>query len=95
MPIQGGAGILELNRKIGRFWDLTNQGICFIDLAAKPHPCISLYSFGTQRVTTFGTVDKPLVISDGALSVSPDGQWALYSEIDHVESHIMLVEIFR
>ena len=26
---------------------------------------------------------------------SPDGQWVLYPEIDHVESHIMLVENFR
>jgi len=95
MPIQGGAGTLALDRKIGRFWDLTDQGICFIDLAAKPHPTLGLYNFDTQRVTTFGTIDKPLVISDGALSVSPDGQWVLYPEIDHVESHIVLVENFR
>jgi len=94
MPIQDGAGTLALNRKVGRFWDVMDQGICFIDLAAKPHP-ISFYNFDTQRVTRIGTVDKPLYTRDGALSVSPDGQWVLYPEIDHWESHIMLVENFR
>jgi eukaryotic-like serine/threonine-protein kinase len=45
MLIQGGTGILVLNRKTERFWDLTEQGICFIDLAAKPHANINLYDF--------------------------------------------------
>ena len=94
MPIQDGAGTLALNRKVGRFWDVMDQGICFIDLAAKPHP-ISFYNFDTQVVTRIGTVDKPLYTRDGALSVSTDGQWVLYPEIDHWESHIMLVENFR
>jgi len=84
-----------LNRKSGRFWDLTDQGICFIDLAAKPHPTISLYHFDTQRVTRIGTVDKEPVTGVGALAVSPDGQWVLYPQVDRVESHIMLVDNFR
>ena len=95
MPIQGGTGMLVLNRKSGRFWDLTDQGICFIDLAAKPHPTISLYHFDTQRVTRIGTVDKEPVTGVGALAVSPDGQWVLYPQVDRVESHIMLVDNFR
>ena len=95
MPIQGGTGTLVLNRNCGRFWDLTDQGICFIDLAAKPYPAISFYNFDTRRITRIGTVDKPLWIGDGALSVSPDAQWVLYPEVDHLESHIMLLENFR
>jgi hypothetical protein len=95
MPIQGGKGILVLNRDCGRFWDLTDQGICFIDLAAKPHPAINICRFDTQRTTRIGAVDKPLWTWDGALSVSPDAQWLLYPEVDHLESHIMLLENFR
>jgi Tol biopolymer transport system component len=95
MPTQGGAGVLVLNRNSGRFWDLTEQGICFIDLDAKPHATINVYDFDTQRVTGIGTVDKQLVDGDGALSVSPDGQWVLYPQVDRVDSHIMLVENFR
>jgi len=95
MPIQGGAGVLVLNRKTERFWDLTDQGICFIDLDAKPHATINFYNFDTQRVTKIGSVDKEIVGGDGALSVSPDGQWVLYPQVERVESHIMLVENFR
>ena len=93
MPIQGGTGTLVLNRKCGRFWDVTDQGICFIDLDAKPHPTINAYNFDTQRVTRIGTIDKgPRIENFGALAVSPDGQWALYPQVERVESHIMLAE---
>jgi Tol biopolymer transport system component len=98
MPILGGTGTLVLNRQCERYWALTDHGICFIDLAAKPHPTINVYSFDTQRVIRIGTVDKePATYSGtvGALSVSPDGQWVLYPQIDRLESHIMLVENFR
>jgi hypothetical protein len=96
MAIQGGTGTLVLNRKCGRFWDLTDQGICFIDLAARPDATINVYNFDTQRVTRIGTLDKePVTSGGGALSVSPDGHWVLYPQVDHVESHIMLVENFR
>jgi len=95
MPIQGGTGRLVLNGKTERFWDLTDQGICFIDLDAKPHATINFYNFDTQRVTKIGSVDKEIVGGDGALSVSPDAQWVLYPQVDHLESHIMLVENFR
>jgi Tol biopolymer transport system component len=76
MPIRGGTGVLVLNRKTERLWDLTDEGICFIDLATKPHAAINFYNFDTQRVTRIGTLDKQPLIVAGALSVSPDGQWA-------------------
>jgi len=95
MPTQGGNGTLVLNRKTERFWDLTEQGICFIDLDAKPHATINFYDFDTQRVNEIGTVDQQLIIGNGALSLSPDAQWVLYPQVDHLESHIMLVENFR
>ena len=95
MPIEGGNGTLVLNRNNFRYWDLTDQGICFIDFDAKPHATINVYDFATQRVTRIGTVDKEPPGDSGALAVSPDAQWVLYPQVDRRESHIMLVENFR
>jgi Tol biopolymer transport system component len=99
MPTEGGTGMLVLNRRTERFWGLTDQGICFIDPAAKPHPTINFYNFDTQQVTRIGTLEKelggPVTSASGALSVSPDGQWVLYPLVNRVDSHIMLVENFR
>ena len=67
-----------------------------MDVDATPHPTISFYNFDTQQVTRIGTLDKqPPIAGSGTLSVSPDGQWVLYPQVDRVESHIMLVENFR
>ena len=95
MPAEGGTATLVLNRSFDRYWTLTDEGICFIDLAAKPHPTINIYDLDTKRVTKIGALDKEPVEGAGALSVSPDEQWVLYPQVDRLERHIMLVENFR
>ncbi|PYV23698.1 MAG: hypothetical protein DMG27_14985 [Acidobacteria bacterium] len=95
MPAEGGTTMLAFNRQCNRYWALTDHGICFIDLTAKPHPTINVYSLDTQRVARIGTLDKEPVDGVGALAVSPDAQWVLYPQVDLLESHIMLVENFR
>jgi hypothetical protein len=72
---------------------IVKEGIYFI-----PRPdsagrySIQFFNFGTKRIRSIATIEMP--ISEG-LSVSPDGRWILYSQIDQVGSDLMLVENFR
>ena len=95
MPVSGGSAALVLNRKCGRYWDLTEQGICFIDLAAKPHPTINICDVERKRTTQIGTMDHEPPPTGSGLTVSPDGQWVLYPQVDQAEDQVMLLKNFR
>jgi hypothetical protein len=55
-------------------------------------PLIEFYSFATRTVTQVATLARPF---RSVLSVSPDGRWLLYSQVDQSGSDIMLIENFR
>jgi hypothetical protein len=95
VPVGGGNGTLVLNRKCRRYWDLTEQGICFIDLAAKPHPTINMYDIEEHRTTQIGTMDNVPPQTASGLTVSPDGQWILYPQVDQEAAQVMLLKNFR
>jgi eukaryotic-like serine/threonine-protein kinase len=95
MPVDGGPSALVLNRRTSRFWKLMEEGIYFIDLDAKPHPGIYLYSFVTGRTTRIATMEKDAADGFSGLSISPDGRWIIYPQVDHLEHQIMLVQNFR
>ena len=79
-----------------RSWTMTNHGIYFVAHtgAAPPRP-LKFFSFATRRIMQIGLVEKdplPWVLS---LTVSPDGRWMLYAQIEYNTSIIRLVENFR
>jgi Tol biopolymer transport system component len=55
------------------------------------HQSIQFFSFATKTVRAISTVERPY----NYLSLSPDGRWILYSQIDETGSDLMLVENFR
>ena len=69
------------------------EGIYFI-----PRPdsagrySIQFFNFATKKIRSLSTIEGPI---DAYLSVSPDGRWILYSQIDQLGSDLMLVENFR
>ena len=73
---------------------LTEQGIYFMNLEAKPQPNIEFFSFATGGVKEIATIGKER--GNPGLAVSPDGRWILYTQVEStLSSDIMLVENFR
>lgn len=74
-------------------WALAQQGIYFLNRRAKP-ATIAFFDFATKKTRQVVALDKPPV-NWGGLSLSPDGKWLAYSQVDDTPSDIMLVEHFE
>jgi len=71
-------------------WTVVQGGIYF---APEDSPrSIHYFDFNTKQVRHIFDVEKDF---DGGLSVSPDGHWILYSQVDEHGGDILLVENFR
>ena len=92
MPVAGGDETKVLEQGRQGAWAVLDQGIYFVNFQASPHQTIEFFSFATSRTTQIGVIEKSF--SNG-FSVSPDGRWILWSQIDRSESDIMLMENFR
>ena len=71
-------------------WAVVADGIYFTPSSNPRNICF--YEFATQKTHVVFRVDKDL--SDG-MSISPDGRYMMYSQIDEVAADIMLVNNFR
>ena len=73
-----------------------DEGICFLDPEATPNPTVNFFSFATRQVTQLATIEKAKYNpGPPTLTVSTDGKWVLYLQVDQVDNDIMLVENFR
>jgi Tol biopolymer transport system component/serine/threonine protein kinase len=86
---------LEGMPKVRNFtdWALGEDGIFFLDRRALP-VTIKFFELRTRQIRQIVALSKPA--SDwGGLSISPDGKWLAYSQVDDTPSDIMLVEHFK
>jgi len=95
IPVAGGeeAPVLD-HHQAGRWrsWTVTEQGIYFATAENPTQPLIEFFSFATRKVTQIATLEKPFFLG---ISVSPDGRWLIYTQLDQSGSDIMLMENFR
>jgi len=72
---------------------VTDQGIYFVPVRNPAGiDAIQFLRLATGKIETAATIDKELFYG---LTVSPDGRWLLYSQLDQVICDLMLVENFR
>jgi Tol biopolymer transport system component len=71
-------------------WTIVARGIYLVP--ADSPKSLRYFDFATKKVREVFTLDKDF---DDGLSVSPDGRYILYSQIDEQNSDIMLVDNFR
>lgn len=98
VPVEGGEETMVLDTlKAGflRYWAVVDQGIYFATRATSPRPTILFFSFASGQLTEVLTLEKPLLVGAPGLSVSPEGRWLIFAQIDRSESDIMLVDGFR
>ena len=96
-PIEGGAEKLVLDKLANRLWTLAREYLYFMDVDAESHATINRLDLATGEITRMAKAEKdPSLTSDRTgLSVSPDGQWIIYPQVDERILRIMLVENIR
>jgi len=97
VPTDGGEESLMLEEGDQNHWALTDSGICFFDLSRPGGPALKFYSFKAGKATLLRQFSKETKVDafSTALSVSPDGRWILYTQVDRAGSDLMLVENYR
>ncbi|MFL6448696.1 MAG: DPP IV N-terminal domain-containing protein [Bryobacteraceae bacterium] len=95
MPITGGEEQLVVSNVAasGSAYALGQQGVYFIGSSdGGTGQQLAFLRFATGKVRSIANIPRPLELG---LTVSPDEQILLYSQMDQVNSDIMLVEHFR
>ncbi len=83
-PVAGMPNVLS-----ERQWAVASDGIYYVPQSAPR--AISFYNFATGHIREMFKADRDL---GGGISVSPDGRYMLYSQLDENDSNIMLVTGF-
>jgi dipeptidyl aminopeptidase/acylaminoacyl peptidase len=96
-PLEGGAETLVLDNETERLWTLADEYLYFVDVEAEPLATLNRLDLATGKITRMGELEKDPDLLNGraGLSVSPNGQWIIYPQVDERILRIMLVENFR
>ncbi len=93
MPVSGGKEeLLPELKPVERFryWELGRGGVYFVRSYKEPR--LEFFDFATGHVVALRTLPRPPSDLVRGLSVSPDGEYLLYTQADLTLRQIMLVE---
>jgi len=87
------AGMPELQFN-GDTWAPTASGVYFM-ADVEHHTELDFFDFKTQKVRRVFTLEKSLPGWSGGVSISPDGKWLLYPQLDGSSSDLMMIENWK
>jgi eukaryotic-like serine/threonine-protein kinase len=96
VPVGGGEETQVLDHGWQGLWALSKDGIYFTDLPGPVAPVLKFYRFASRRVRIVKEFSKntKLDLNSTVFSVSPDGRWILYTQLDQASSDLVLMENF-
>ena len=93
MPSEGGEETRVLDSVVYRAFTVVTEGIYFVPRSDPAGQySIQFFNFATKKIRSILATGRK---GGGYLSVSPDGRWILYSQVDQASSDLKLVENFR
>ena len=90
LPVAGGEETLVLESVLHGGWDVAANGVYFLS-----GRLIQFFSFANHKLTRIDEITKPVNTNTGRFSVTRDGRWIAWAQLDHEESDLMLLENFR
>jgi hypothetical protein len=96
IPVDGGEEvevISSLEAGYWGYWAVVENGIYYLDTATKPG--IAFFDITTHRTTRVFDLENGPARRAPGLAVSPDKKTILYTQLDALNSDIILVENFR
>lgn len=95
VPVDGGEETQVLESLVRpEDFAVVDAGIYFIPArhAITAVSSVQFYSFATGKTRLIATTGNR---AENGLTISPDGQWILFTQVDHSATELMLVENFR
>jgi Tol biopolymer transport system component len=89
------------------FWAVAETGIYFVEFDDRQAASrfifyyfdirepIKFYDFKTKKFSQIGSIEKPVIRSTPSFSVTWDGRYFAWSQVDRMESDLMMIENFR
>jgi Tol biopolymer transport system component/DNA-binding winged helix-turn-helix (wHTH) protein len=101
VPIDGGQESEVVDEPPGDYWGyfaVGRDGLYFIGdtgTSGKHVPGFKFFDFATRKITVMGNMEKSPYQAAPGLSVSADGEYLLYVQLDDARTSLMLAENFH
>ncbi len=99
VPVEGGEETLVLDKEPEYLdWGLWEGNLVYVNPEGKKGPAIELFDLDTKETREVVALPGRRTMGGGinaGLTISPDGRWVTYVQVDGASSDLMLVENFR